>query len=307
MISTEIKRLYHIGSLLYATTNVYCLAIDIEKHTLVEIPQCHLDHCFCQQIAKRSGINISYDHIYHKCDISTNINKQVIYECPFGLSNIIVPVFKGTKCVSALHAGPILTMDPREYLEKKILPIWNLKEKEIVPLLEDLKHYPQGDTNYVIALSELMSSLVDSKYIQNLTLHHEPGEDLPLEDSNHQIKSNLITSVVDFITSNYAENITLSDAAKYAYVNPSHLSREFNKSMNCNFRSYLNNIRIEKAKELLANTDLSLADIGNQVGFTDQSYFNKIFRKHEDLTPGQYRTLKRKKTENDKNNESEED
>lgn len=71
--------------------------------------------------------------------------------------------------------------------------------------------------------------------------------------------------------------------------------------MNCNFRSYLNNIRIEKAKELLANTDLSLADIGNQVGFTDQSYFNKIFRKHENLTPGQYRTLTHKeKSENKK-------
>lgn len=306
MISKEIKRLYHIGSLLYATTNVYCLAIDIERHTLVEVPQCHLDQCFCQQIARRSGINISYDHVYHKCDISTNINKQVIYECPFGLSNIIVPVFEGKKCIAALHAGPILTMNPREYLEKKILPIWNLKEKEIQPLLEDLKNYPHGDTNYVIALSELMSSLVDSNYIQNLpSPHHDYAGDSQLKYSDHQIKSNLITSVVDFITSNYTENITLSDAAKYTYVNPSHLSREFNKNMNCNFRSYLNNIRIEKAKELLANTDLSLADIGNQVGFTDQSYFNKIFRKHENLTPGQYRALTHKDKEQSENKKEE--
>ena len=63
--------------------------------------------------------------------------------------------------------------------------------------------------------------------------------------------------------------------------------------MNCNFRSYLNNIRVEKAKELLISSDLSIADIGNQVGFSDQSYFNKIFKEHEGMTPGQYRRRRR--------------
>lgn len=301
MVSQEIKRLYHIGSLLFATTNIYCLAIDIEKHKLVEVPPCHVENCFCQHISKRCGIPISTEHVYSKCVISTNMSKQVIYECPFGLSNIIVPVFQKQKCVAALQAGPILTMDPKEYLKEKILPIWNLKESAIAYLLEDLKKYPQGDTNYVIALSEMMSALVNPNHISNQAALNETRSfsflvgntdigGFKLEDEEES-KSELVNAVVEFIASNYSEDITLADAAKFTYVNPSQLSREFNKNMNCNFRSYLNNVRIEKAKELLATTDIPLADVGNQVGFADQSYFNKIFRKYEGLTPGQYRTL----------------
>lgn len=286
MISSKIKELYHIGSLLYITTNVSCLAIDTKNRSLAEIPQCHVEQCFCQKLAKRLGINIGYDHIYKKCDVSTNVNKQIIYECPFGFSNVIVPIFENNDLVAALQAGPILTMEPKEFLEKKILPLWNLKPNDVDALIEDLNNYPQGDTSYVIALSELVFGLIENnpKLLESSIEQEDPSEE-------SSVSADRIATIVEFITSNYAENITLTDAAKFAYVNPSHLSREFNKKMNCNFRSYLNNIRIEKAKDLLIHSDLSLAEISSQVGFADQSYFNKIFRKQENLTPGQYRTL----------------
>lgn len=287
MISSKINELYHIGSLLYITTNVSCLAIDTEKHSLAEIPENHVEQCFCQRLAKRLGINIGYNHIYKKCNAITNVNKQIIYECPFGLSNIIVPVFENEKLIAALQAGPILTMEPEEYMKTKILPLWKLKEKDQKELIKELKNYPQGDISYVIALSEMLSTLI--------TKSLDPNPNAPEEITSSMVgsdkKTDRISSIIEFIASNYADDITLTDAAKYAYINPSHLSREFNKKMNCNFRSYLNNIRIEKAKELLIHSDLSLAEIGSQVGFADQSYFNKIFRKQEGLTPGQYRTL----------------
>lgn len=282
-----LSQLYQVGNLLYATTNVYSLVIDVKKKHLIEVPKCHLNNCFCQRIAKCVGIDISYDHIYKRCDISTNVNRQIIYKCPFGFSNIIVPVFQGKELVAALQAGPVLSMDPDEYMEKRVLPLWNLSEQDLEELKDNLRQYPRGDTNYLVALSENMSALIDGGNDKTVI----PPD--VLEASDHRISNNLVNSILDFITSNYAENITLSDAARYAYVNPSHLSRVFNKKMNCNFRSYLNNIRVEKAKELLISSDLSIADIGNQVGFSDQSYFNKIFKEHEGMTPGQYRRRRR--------------
>lgn len=286
MISTKIQELYHIGSLLYITTGVEFLAIDSTSKSLTEIPQCHLEQCFCQRLAKRLGISISYNHIYKQCDISTNINRQIIYECPFGLSNIIVPIFDNNQLIGALQAGPILTKTPENYMKDKIRPRWNLHPDDEKALIKELKEYPQGDNNYVIAISELISNLIEN----NPRLKDTAAPDNS-EPDEHQSGSDRIASIVDFITSNYEKDITLTDVAKYAYVNPSHLSREFNKKMNMNFRSYLNSVRIEKAKELLVKTDLSLAEIGSMVGFADQSYFNKIFRKQEELTPGQYRTL----------------
>ncbi len=287
MTDKVLANLCHAGKLLYATTNSYSLVIDVPNRKLIEVPKCHLDHCFCQKVAECVGIDISYDHIYKRCDISTNVNRQIIYRCPFGLSNIIIPVFQGKELIAALQAGPVLTMEPDEYLEKRVLPLWNLSQEDITVLRDNLQQYPSGDINYLVALSETMAMLVANCSNDGVPI----GE--KIEASDHKISNNLVNSILDFIASNYAENITLSDAAKYAYVNPSHLSRIFNKKMNCNFRSYLNGIRIEKAKELLIFSDLSIAEIANQVGFTDQSYFNKIFKEHEGTTPGQFRRSNR--------------
>ncbi|MDO4542158.1 MAG: PocR ligand-binding domain-containing protein, partial [Bacillota bacterium] len=237
MTTQILSNLCQAGRLLYATNNVYSLVIDAKNRNLIEIPKCHLDNCFCQKVAKCVGIDISYDHVYKRCDVSTNVNRQVIYKCPFGFSNIIVPVFKGTELIAALQAGPVLNMSADEYLEKRVLPLWNLSDDALEELRCNLMQYPSGDINYLVALSEVMSTLISGVDSNSVV------QDEELVVSDHRISNNLVNSILDFVTANYAENITLSDAAKYAYVNPSHLSRVFNKKMNCNFRSYLNSIR----------------------------------------------------------------
>lgn len=282
----EITKLTRIASLLYVTTNICCLVINLADRTLTEVPRCHLGNCFCQKFAKSSGLNLSYDHIYNQCTLATNVNKQIVYTCPFDFFNIIVPVFHGNRLTAALQAGPILTQEPKEYLDTKILPMWNLKKDTYKELQKDLSCYPKGDINYIISVSELMAALVSADFSVCPV-----GVAEPLRISNRQSGTNLVDSIINFVASNYSEDISLNDAAKQAYVNPSHLSRVFNKKMNTNFRSYLNSVRINKSKELLADTDLSLAEIGNQIGFSDQSYFTKIFRKIEGVTPGQYRLL----------------
>lgn len=286
MESQEINKLTRIASLLYITTNVSCLAIDLMDRTLTEVPRCHLGNCFCQKIAKSCGLNLSYDHIYSQCDIATNVNKQIIYTCPFGFFNVIVPVFHGNKLTAALQAGPILTQDPKEYLDTKILPMWNLKKSTYEEMHKELSNYPKGDINDIISVSELMAALVSADF----SVCPE-GVAEPLRISSHQSSASLVDSIINFVASNYSKDISLNDAAKQAYVNSSHLSRVFNKKMNTNFRSYLNSVRINKSKKLLSETDLSLAEISNQIGFSDQSYFTKIFRKLEGVTPGQYRLL----------------
>ncbi|HWQ78724.1 MAG TPA: helix-turn-helix domain-containing protein [Anaerovoracaceae bacterium] len=281
--SAIMSKLRHVGELFYVTTHICTLAIDLGNRKLVEIPKNHLNNCLCQRMRSITGIDASFDHVYNLCTMTANINRQIIYRCPYDFFNIIVPVFEDNQLVAALQGGPILTYKPEVYLEKVLIPYWNPKEEYIPLLLEELSTYPSGDINHVIALSEIMSSLVHADHID--TRSRQESDDF----SEHEQCSNLIVSILNFVTANYAENITLGDAAKYAYVNPSHLSRIFNREMNCNFRSYLNGIRIEKAKDLLCRSELNIVEICNRVGFCDQSYFNKIFKQMERVTPGQYR------------------
>jgi two-component system response regulator YesN len=59
--------------------------------------------------------------------------------------------------------------------------------------------------------------------------------------------------------------------------------------MKCNFNTYVNRIRIERSKQLLLQDTLNLADISNMVGYEDQSYFSKVFKRVVGITPGRYR------------------
>ena len=83
--------------------------------------------------------------------------------------------------------------------------------------------------------------------------------------------------------------ITLQETAGYVDLNPSYFSTLFKQSCGLSFKEYLNYIRIEESKKLLTSTDRSILDIAIDIGFEDQSYFTKVFKKYTGLTPKQYR------------------
>ena len=72
-------------------------------------------------------------------------------------------------------------------------------------------------------------------------------------------------------------------------VTPNYLSNRFSRDMQQSFSLYLNNLRMEKAKELLGNLSLKVYEIADQVGFSDVAYFNRVFKDKYNITPKQYR------------------
>lgn len=103
----------------------------------------------------------------------------------------------------------------------------------------------------------------------------------------------LLSKAVSFIRTNYMHKITLDDVAEHIYLSPSYLSRIFKEEMKTSFNSYLNSVRIEKSKILLLSEQLSIVEISELVGFFDQSYFNKVFKKTTGTTPKKFREQKR--------------
>ena len=94
---------------------------------------------------------------------------------------------------------------------------------------------------------------------------------------------------IAYISKNYSKNLTLEEVANDVHLNPAYFSTVFKQSCGSSFKEYLNMVRIEESKRLLANTDYSVIDIAIAVGFEDQSYFSKVFKKYTGLTPKQYR------------------
>lgn len=102
-------------------------------------------------------------------------------------------------------------------------------------------------------------------------------------------EAQLIMQFENIVASRYAEPLTLKDIAAELNVSYSFLPTLINKTLKMRFSQYLIEARLKASLQLLSNTDLPLAEIAHNVGFSDQSHFSKSFRKMYDQPPQQYR------------------
>jgi two-component system response regulator YesN len=98
-----------------------------------------------------------------------------------------------------------------------------------------------------------------------------------------------IEKILEFINDNMGRNISINDVASWIGFSPAYVSRMFKENLGRNYIYYLNWSRIEKAKQLLKSSRLSIKEIGFKVGFNTIQNFMRTFKKYEGITPGQYR------------------
>lgn len=100
----------------------------------------------------------------------------------------------------------------------------------------------------------------------------------------------LIRKAVQYINDNYDKKITLDDIAGYVGISKYYFSVLFKKEKDITFSSFLNSVRIEKAKQLLKNPQTTITDVVYEVGFNDAQYFSKTFKKYAGMTVTEYRS-----------------
>lgn len=101
--------------------------------------------------------------------------------------------------------------------------------------------------------------------------------------------SGVINKSKAYIEENYHRDISLDDVSRYADISPYYFSKLFKEETGENFIEYLTNIRIEQAKKLLQNRDMSIKIICADTGYSDPNYFSRIFKKQVGVTPTEYR------------------
>ena len=94
-----------------------------------------------------------------------------------------------------------------------------------------------------------------------------------------------------YIAQNYSKPVTLEDVCAAIGFSVSYFSTLFKKETGEGFSRYLSRVRIERAKELLQDTNLSVAEICGQVGYSDIKHFTGTFKKMTNLSPGQFRKI----------------
>lgn len=119
-------------------------------------------------------------------------------------------------------------------------------------------------------------------YVFRILHHNQSAVELLHKDS-------VLQKILDYIDENYLHPIGLSEISAECFVNKYYLSHLFAEQLGMTVGQYIRSKRVDLAKSLLVQTDLSISEISERCGFNDINYFVRLFKKSASLTPLQYR------------------
>ncbi|MCR1951741.1 MULTISPECIES: response regulator [unclassified Clostridium] len=100
-----------------------------------------------------------------------------------------------------------------------------------------------------------------------------------------KVYSRSIEKALKYIEDNYKKHISLMDVSKHIYLSHEYFSRLFKEEVGENFSTYLTIYRINKAKELIKNTDMKISQVALEVGYSNAGYFSKNYKKYTGISP----------------------
>lgn len=148
-------------------------------------------------------------------------------------------------------------------------------------------------------LEELARTTELSQEPETPEVPENPEEDAPEAESPEGENSQtamVMTQVRRYLEDNYMFDLSLDSVGEILHISPAYLSAQFKKYQKMNFLDCLTELRINAAKELLADPFRSSAEVASMVGYEDASYFARAFKKRTGMTPTQYRRQAGKKS-----------
>lgn len=153
------------------------------------------------------------------------------------------------------------------------------------------------DSLFTLKTAQSLSQLPSTRAVQQSetvdemesSLHRYIAEVMDAIPAAPDNLAEAVAKVKQYIARNYASELTLESLAQTVYLSPSYLSKIFKKETGENLSSHIQQVRIEKAKELLLNTNLKSFEVAEQVGIADPVYFARMFKRLTGTKPKDYR------------------
>lgn len=190
------------------------------------------------------------------------------YRCRFGLTEVASPLYSFGILTGFLMMGQVTVGKAEECAAvRKILPEKEFREK----LLGSVPTVPE----------DMLAS-----YVKILTICAEHLTISNALDITHQ---DLGAMAKNYIAQNYHRKITLGDICKHLACSKSTLVNNFRKAHGTTVAAYITEVRLKEAEKMLIGNERTLAEISTLCGFSDQSYFSKVFSAKMGCTPRDYR------------------
>ncbi|MFB6456672.1 GlxA family transcriptional regulator [Chitinophaga sp. Hz27] len=147
-------------------------------------------------------------------------------------------------------------------------------------------------TTFIIYLIEKFCGhevAITASKILMINMHQQPQTSFAIFQFQKQHGDDMISSVQEHMERYYARSITMKDLAAVGNVSTRTLIRHFEKATGNSPLEYLQRIRIENAKKMLEEKNFSIDQVASKSGYEDISFFRKVFKRHVDMTPKDYK------------------
>ncbi|MEQ6375443.1 AraC family transcriptional regulator [Bacillaceae bacterium S4-13-56] len=215
-----------------------------------------------------------FEHYGHK-----GCEEETIYTWIHFATNAPIQLLeKSTMVWSEILQKESTFLEPGEY--RWILP--RKKKVEHRLLLERIL----DQLLYAHQSTHPLERIEEQPIFQQVLVHiQKEGFDAPTSSEN------IAQQAIQYIEKHYQEEFRIQEMAQELHFHPDYVARVMKQTTGLSPVEYANQFRITKAKHLLVNTDLKVAAISHDVGIKEQTYFSRLFKKYEGVTPIEYREL----------------
>ncbi|WP_258329242.1 transcriptional regulator PocR [Citrobacter farmeri] len=219
-------------------------------------------------------------------------DQPCIYRCHAGLTDFSIPLVIAGHLVGFVLCGQVRLRNDDGI---DLLNIMNVDDRwQADPeLLNEFSNVPEMDYSRVMASADLLKLIVENCLKKQLNFVVIKDSTQPAEParparaaSPHDSK---MKKALRYIDAHLSDDLRLEDVASHVYLSPYYFSKLFKKYQGIGFNAWVNQQRMASARELLCHSDWSIASIARNLGFSQTSYFCKVFRQTYQVTPQAYR------------------
>lgn len=220
------------------------------------------------------------------CDLSDELRcrrcaeekKLIIEKCHAGLTEVTAPLSNGIEIIGYIMFGQVKSNDIN--FEENILESckkYALEEKNLSEEIKNISHYSDKQ---LADCSLIINALVSYIMFSKLAFTAEKP---------------VIVSIIEYISENLKEELTVNSLCERFYISKTELYKISRPFMPDGIADFVKKQRINKAEDLILYTDKSISKIAEEVGFKDENYFRKVFKKEKGISASKYRIDERRK------------
>lgn len=256
-------------------TGIKIVIFDTDCNELIAWPDSHCSFCHRMQ---------NTPHCRRKCDESNlqsfrhcqKTGRMIIYHCHAGLIEAAAPLVDNGIIIGYIMFGQIT--DTRDDEELKHL-IQAAFDRFCLPEEPDLTPYLQ------ITRKNAEQIRAAARILEACTFY------VLLKRLMYARRQNFSRNLDFYLRSHLGEDLTVDQIAADFHISRSKLYSSCEKYLGMGIAAYIRNLRLEKAKELLTGTDMTVSQIAAETGFSDYNYFCRVFKKETGLPARTYRAL----------------